>query len=711
MSTLPDSLEIIKACRALFLQQLGALLQDSCVLSAPAIQAIQRGAGMYFDEIIVSSRRGSFREEVDGMTISSLTLVEEDDLELDLRLDNLSARLFEQSGADLWKIHLRFVTLLKRQDLAKTVNPVGPGAIARGLDEMFGAAGAGTLDKKLDLLDRIDRRLQQDLPAVYAKINDFLAGEGAEAAPSPIVSRANAPHKGFVPDAVVSGVNNNAPTSATSERTLLALQHALLSRLPAMTQSTLSVDRAAAAAGSPMTQATLERVIFRLDEIDRRGGFAPALPLDASPRLEALIPGLFSTEETASELKPKSLNAAALGVPAAAPEGLAIDTLAMIFEVIFAHSGLSDALKSVVSSLQITLLKVAMQDPDFFSDAAHPARRLIDRMGLAMLGLPVDVPARHPVCQQLLEIAGQLRSRFTGPIGVFEVALTQVDALIAERNVEIRCFAEPYLPMLEQLDRRDQAAMKSQTALDSVIERGLPTPIRDFLDHTWRQVLPLVLAEYGPNSTQWEAYNRVIEELLWTFQPKLAAEDRKALAQRLPEILKVLKAGMERIGMSAEAQAAFLDATFALQTQALRTASAVNAGEVQASNESAPSEVNRLPSAIGNAQAGELRSGAQLLRTLDLAGVYDAPTQPLPCQPGDWLEVRLTESETCVAYLCQFSSGGRRAFLCNPDIGLALAMHSALLKAQFQEGVGRISSSISLFNSAAERALQQTGRS
>ena len=33
---------------------------------------------------------------------------------------------------------------------------------------MFGAAGATTLDKKLDLLERIESRLQQSLPLLYA---------------------------------------------------------------------------------------------------------------------------------------------------------------------------------------------------------------------------------------------------------------------------------------------------------------------------------------------------------------------------------------------------------------------------------------------------------------------------------------------------------------------------------------------------------------
>ena len=625
MSTSPEPAETISACRALFLQRVGALLQDAGLLSSPAIQAILRGLGIYFDEVIASSRRGDFRTEVHGMTASRLTLVGEDDLELEIRLDNLSARLFQETGGDLWKIHLRFVSLLKRPDLSKTLNPVGPNAIVRGLEEMFGAAGATTLDKKLDLLERIEHRLQQNLPGVYAEINDYLAGQGAEAVQPGIISSA--------------GVVRKDAGGASTEGTLQALQQALLARLPAVMAPPLSTAGSADAVSSLITQATLERLIFRLDELDRQGGYAPALMPGSSPRLEALIPGLFSDENTGSPQQPKSLSAAELGVPAMAPEGLAIDTLAMIFETIFEHPALPDALKAVISSLQITMLKLAMKDAVFFTDAMHPARLLFDRMGLAMLGLPVDVPARHPVCAQLFEIAGQLRSRFSGDINVFNTALTQVDDLIAARNADILRGAESYIPMLEQLDQHDQAAVESDRALDKLIERGLPAPIREFIDNSWRRVLQLVLSEHGPNSPQWQAHNSVIEGLLWTFQPKVAAEDRKALAQRLPEILRLLKAGMERIGMTVEAQEAFLDATFALQTQALRTSQASSVLESGGAKESEVIDAAGLKKTPGKPVLGELCLGDQLLRTLDFEDSQPAPVRPLPCQPGDCLKL------------------------------------------------------------------------
>jgi hypothetical protein len=141
-----DSFAILRDCRALFLKHLGALLQDSQLVSGHAISAIQQGAGAYFDEIVSTERRGNFAEEASGLTASRITLLAEDDLELGIRLDNLTARLLDNAGSSLWKLHLRFVTLLRRPDLSNSDNPVGPKSICRGLNAMFAAAGASNLD-------------------------------------------------------------------------------------------------------------------------------------------------------------------------------------------------------------------------------------------------------------------------------------------------------------------------------------------------------------------------------------------------------------------------------------------------------------------------------------------------------------------------------------------------------------------------------------
>lgn len=687
MAVQSDSFHLLSDTRALFLKHLGALLQDSGLLSAPAIQAIQDGAAAYFDEMASTSRRGTFAEEVDGLTASRITLVGEEDLELGIRLDDMSARLFESTGGSLWRTHLRFITLLKRPDLPKSANPVGPKGIAQGLTAMFAAAGAFAIDNKLELLDRIEASLLEGLPALYAEINDFMDRKGIDAAQPTIIGSQDSP---TTPDAG-PGVRENA---------LLALQQSLLARVPGLADSP-QMPVSGGAAASLLNQATLERLVLRLDELDRQGAFdqkfAPARTA------EGMIPALF-TPDGDFPSQPKVLKSAQLGIPTTAGESLAIDTLAMIFESIFANPALPDTLKAVISSLQITLLKVAMKDSSLFANEQHPARLVIDRMGQAVLGLPSDVSARHPVCARLFEIATRLRSENTSDMAAFEKAGAQLDTLLAERGATIVEATKPYLPLIEQLERGDDAASQVRPAIEKFIATNPPKVIRNFIEQSGRQLLQAVWLEHGEQSSEWQESLALIDDLLWTIQPKADSDERKTLARRLPDILKRLRAGMKRVGLSPEAESAFLDECFELQTRALRALPAA----VVSDDPSAGFFPSGIFAPASAPISGELRVGEAVLATLDFAEFQPAPARHLPCKEGDWLEFLMPGGEKRVARVCHISPTSQRMLLINPDSALAMAVHPAILDRQLRDGEAHISSASSLFETAASAALRQT---
>lgn len=711
MSTPSDAFETLRDCRNLYLKHLGALLQDNGSLGSGAIQVIQEAAGAYFDEMVASNRRGSFQDEAGGLTASRITLVGEEDLELGIRLDNLTARLFGSAGETLWKLHLRFVTLLNRPDLSKNDNPLGPRGVVLGIERMLERAGAVSLDKKLDLLDTLADHLNDSLPALYAELEAFLSGAGVTAAQAGIITSPEAPKK----------AQNSASTADNaSNGSLLALQQALLARLPAGNGSAMGAGFAGApgfpapqsgtmpnstaggAAAALLSQGALERLIFRLNELDRQRPVAAAAPISGAPSLENLIPGLFeSGPETAAARAP--INSSALGIPAAAPEGLAIDTLATIFEAMFANPDLPDALKAIISSLQITLLKVAMQDATLFTDTAHPARQLIDRMGIATLGLPRDVPARHPNCVRLGEIASHLRTAYHGENAILRTALDEVNALIEARALEIIQAADAYLPMLHQLDRRDESSVQVGQVIDQLLSRPLPKEIRNFIDQTWRRVMLRNALQGGAESPEWLADKAAIDGLLWSFEPKPALDDRKLLAGKLPAILKRLKAGMEAVGLAPAAQTAFLDTCFTLQTAALR-----GQNPLPASTSDEPA-LARSPMAPLTATpvAGEIEAGGRILRTLDFAAGQAPAGRSVAGQPGDWMIIRDELEASQVAMLCHRSPLGQRTLFFNPDSGLALAIHPAILERQLRDGSARACGGDSLFEAAARQALGQ----
>lgn len=680
-----DSFEVLRNCRALFVRHLGALLQDSHLISGPAIAAVQDGAGAYFDEVVATDKRGSFADEVDGLTASRITLLAEDDLELGIRLDNLTARLFENSGDSLWKLHLRFVTLLRRPDLPKSDNPVGPKSICRGLDTLFAAAGAGSLDDKLNLLDQFEAYLRQNLPGLYAELNAFLEKAGIDAAQPAIITAPDSPTQAREIPAAPAG---NA---------LEGLQQLLAARLPAMPEGAAAFSGGAVA--SLLSQSSLEQLMFRLEALERVGRFGPPVIPGSAPASEPMMPALFA--EGTPSAAPKIIRSGELGIPKTATESVAIDTLAMIFEAIFADPELPDALKAIVSSLQIKVLKVAMKDSTLFTDSAHPARLVLDRMAQAALGLPLDVSPRHPVCRRLFELASHLRLEPGSDPGQFAATVGELDALIASRHEQIAAEAARYLPLLEQLDRQDALATRVAQTIRAALHKNPPEAIARFLDGTWRQAMLDIGREAGPDSPSWQEYAAAIDGLLWSFQPKTAAEDRKQLAQRVPPMLRTLKAGMERVGLPSGEQEAFLDTCFQLQTQALRAAaSADNAGLPP---------VEAALQAPGQPVGGRLQSGDLVLLTFDFPEPHSPPARPPAYAPGDWISTALGDGITRSGMVGHVSPGTQRVLLLNPESGFAAAVHPAILDRQLRDGSAEIRSGRSLFELAAQRALGQAG--
>ena len=58
----------------------------------------------------------------------------------------------------------------------------------------------------------------------------------------------------------------------------------------------------------------------------------------------------------------------------------------MLFEFIMEDKNLPDAMKVLLSRLQIPMLKLAIMDKSFFSKTLHPARRLLNSMAQAAVG-------------------------------------------------------------------------------------------------------------------------------------------------------------------------------------------------------------------------------------------------------------------------------------------------------------------------------------
>lgn len=721
--SLANRSEVLRNCRTLYTQRLKELLRDCSRLPLDAIESVAVGAGEFYDEIIATARKGSFQEEAENLTSSRLTLVNDDDLELSLRLDRMAKLLFDATGGQLWKSYLRFVTLLARPDLPKDDNPIGPRSIAQGLELMFQSMGAKPLDQKLDLIDHLEEPLLQRLPPLYDELNDFLHNQGIETAQANIVNK----HE---PPPVARPVDTNNLIN-----TLASLHQALLSRLPAgggafaggfpqgLTGGSvaggamnglgagLGAMMGAVGGGVPVTPGAgvlfssppREQIFARLNDFERRAqpkAAGPAVADDGEPRLESLIPGLFDVKLDLAP-PPEKIVSTDLGVHPSSPEGLLIDTLAMIIDALVHDVSLPQALKSALACLRVVLTKQALHPDDQLSTEQSLSRRLINLFGLASLGLPPEQIAGNQSAEQVLSIANQLRVDYEHVPDALGQAARKLEQLIEERRVAIFSHAQAYQPILAQLERNDQAFFIAREAVQAALPADAPSEIRPFFEDTWREVLQKTCLLSGQDSDQWQSNLALINDLVWTFRPKDEMEERKLLAGRLPDVLKRLKAGMEYVQLNGDEQSRILDICFSLQTRAMRPRASAVAGKEAAK----PSESGQKPAPPNReVRLGNLRGGGKTLLSLDFRLPNDAPARQINCRPGEWVQLTLAKRR-CRLCLTALPNDMRRALLSNPDDEPPLVIHKDLLDNLLRSGEARILSRETLFDYAASKAL------
>ena len=685
-----DSFFILRDCRILFQRRLAEIGRQAGIVSQPVIEAFTEALGEAHDRLAVSSQRDSF-EQSHGLTASRITLMCDDDLELDIRIGEIGRTLLDVSGNALWRTHSRYITLLGRPEMAQADNPVGAEAICEGLWAICKSSGAG-LEGNFTLLDRIEAQLAEHLATLYVELNALLSSRNVAAAQTQIIATGGA----------------RPANTTTSTTTLYGEANPLSALRNILNQQQGNTDGSASGATTGSNDSAAGNIVLNAATLVMLNQLAERLDQLALSGVGSNLSGIMpdATEQTV----PRALRAKDLDLPLGKPEAIALDTLALIFEAIFETWELPDTVKTTIGRLQIPLLKLAIFDPTLFSDTAHPARRLINGMARAAAGLPRNVGRAHPVSMQLWQLAGTVCETLKGDASVLAKPLAELEALITQRDQEIIALAAPYIALLSQKTGTEQAMLAARSWLQLIEQAGAPQEIIDFLRQYWVHVMAKTRIEDGvavEGGSHWSAADATIDDLLWSVQSKQNVDDRKQLASLVPSLLKRISTGLDRINAPEEARAAFLDSCFNLQTAALRGNPALPVTPLTSTSAALAPEPN-----TGTEPAiviETLESDGKQLKIVAFpdqsAAAHGNPESIV--QAGDWLQFSISENQPLCGLVCWLPTKSGNALLFNPEWPYAVDLAGAVMAQQLFKAQAKVVSSQAIFDTAAERALSR----
>jgi hypothetical protein len=253
-------------------------------------------------------------------------------------------------------------------------------------------------------------------------------------------------------------------------------------------------------------------------------------------------------------------------------QSLAIEVVNLMVDNLAGDARLMPPMQQAVRDLEPALLRLALVDQRFFSDRAHPARRLLEQMTQRSLAwdnaaAPDFAAFMQPVRQAVEKLA-------VAPIedaGPFEQALATLEKSWQDQRGRERQERTKAVHALLHAEQRHVLAERITRDLQARPDIAqAPAAMTYFLYGPWAQVMAQARLSDREGAADPGGYGEVINDLLWTAQPEMARQNLARLTRLVPTLVARLREGLASIDYPADETAAFFDDLMALHQYSMR---------------------------------------------------------------------------------------------------------------------------------------------
>jgi len=312
-----------------------------------------------------------------------------------------------------------------------------------------------------------------------------------------------------------------------------------------------------------------------------RPEFSPTVPaafeaLQEMKQVDKVMARLKQRRDTAGAGEASS--PADLSQPAPSPgQALALEVVKLMVENIASDTRLLPPVQQTVRDLEPALLRLALADPRFFSDRKHPARRLLDEMTERSLAWEAaNAPGFAAFLEPLQQaVEALLATRREGP-EPFEFALHTLQEAWGDQQQRDRHLREKAVRALLQAEQRNLLAAKLAGEMRRRPDvAAAPRDVAAFVTGPWCQVMAHARLTDQTGSGDPGGYQRLVSDLVWSAQPRLAGANAARLGAVAPELVAKLRHGLATIDYPADSTKRFLDWLAGMFRQAAQAADRV----------------------------------------------------------------------------------------------------------------------------------------
>ena len=469
------------------------------------------------------------------------SLVEAEELEEGLAVENMVSKGDNQFFRDIYALNERFAHMIHGAEVDKKNNPLAPVAFCQAFQEAAQAIEV-ELAVKLVIYKHFDREVLNHLSVLYDEINTILANAGILPKLAHKVVRNKATSTGApkapgaqqgARDYYSAGQEYHLPDDNEGAQGMFGMLQQMLGG----GRGASPQHRMESPEGGGSVMETPEMVAL-LSSLQHDGApNAGAAPQENGQRnLRELVLG--KAKAGGAEPRISKMNEDT------------IDIISMLFEFILDDKQLPDAMRALLSRLQIPMLKVAIIDKSFFSDRKHPARRLMNNLAQAAVHWSEKHGRREGgLYNKIDSIVTRILDGFEDDLNLFVELNEEFDEFQKKDQRASRQTEERTAQTTQGKERLTGAKSVVDEAIDSRLfsRPELPEVVVALVTDGWKDLLLLTHLRQGEDSDDWKRYLALLDKLIWSVEPKNDPRERQQLLKDIPSLLDGLKKGLASI--------------------------------------------------------------------------------------------------------------------------------------------------------------------
>ncbi len=546
-----------------------------------------------------------------------LTLVDNQDLEETIAISSITRRAEANFGESIWALNQRFAILNGGEKVDETNNPLSPVQFCVALRKALKILAFDT-KAKLTAYKVFDTDFIVNLGEVFRDTNNFLVEQGIlpnldysvsgeQAPPMPLVEEyetefrtdGSAPREIKMPGPI-RAPDAGVPTGQYQGRLMDAirvLQNHMGARAPQHGEA---------------GEVGVESLVARLaGNAPQQGG--AAAPGGAAGGYQGV---LYSNQQLVGALQ--NLQTQALSLTADSqmvdgdflnlqPQQIAdvsiqlanqlrqesddgavdpsdmhtIDLVGMLFEYMLSDDNLPNSVKALLSYLHTPFLKVAFIDKDFFEQSEHPARLLLNNLAEAgARWVSNDGTSQYDIYTKIKDVVSRVLESFKNDVRLFAELLLEFSSYTKKLTRRQDLMEKRALEKVQGEEKlREVKIQVNEEVRKRTDGRELPSAVLLLLLQPWSDYLAFLLLRYGEKSESWGKALGVVDQILWSIEPKEEAKEKARQVEMHDELIDTIEMGFETIGYDQAKGGKLIEALVSLQKLALQSRKAEPAPE------------------------------------------------------------------------------------------------------------------------------------